>query len=78
MQLAVLWAGVHVDFVVADSSGAIKEVGAAIPDDGWLDMIWCGEATGACDLVPGDVVTVTSDAGFYEVLDMITVRADRP
>ncbi len=63
--------GVHVDFVVGDSTGAIKGGGGGDTNSsGWLDWIWCGDLNSGCDMVPGDLVTITSDAGFYGVLEL--------
>jgi hypothetical protein len=66
--------GVSVDFTVSDSEGNVKGGGSGpTNDDGWMDGIWCGQYDENCDMLPGDLVTVTSDAGFFTVMEMITV-----
>ena len=61
--------GVNVLFTVTDESGTSKGGGSGTAKpDGWLEGIGCN-----CDLVPGDQVHVTSDAGFDAVLVPITI-----
>ncbi len=67
------WFGenVQVDFEVADSLGNLKGGGSGMTkSDGWMDGVNCG-----CDMLPGDFVTVTSDAGFYGVLRPVPITA---
>ena len=69
-------AGVTVWFTVTDSLGNFKGGGSGTArPDGWLNGFWCGDhsSTGDCDMLPGDRVTVTSDAGFFAVLEPITI-----
>ncbi len=60
-------------YTVTDSLGNLK--GGATVSTGSNDWAgeWCGELTGDCDMVPGDLVTVTTDTGFFAVLEPIPI-----
>ena len=61
--------GVTVWYTVTDELGGFKGDGTGTTKpDGWMDGVGCG-----CDLVPGDRITVTSDAGFDAVLVPISI-----
>ena len=64
--------GVTVWYTVTDQLGVFKggASGTAKPD-GWMDGVGCG-----CDLLPGDRITVTSDAGLNAVLVPISITGD--
>ena len=67
--------GVTVVYTVTDHLGALKggAEGTTRPD-GWIDGRWCGELTGDCDMIPGDLVQVKADNGFETSLELIPIQ----
>ncbi len=62
------WFGSNAEVSFTVNGGAKGGGSGVARPDGWLDGIGCD-----CDMVPGDTVAITSDAGFDETVTLIDI-----
>ena len=62
------WFGSNAEVSFTVNGGAKGGGSGVARPDGWLDGIGCD-----CDMVPGDTVAITSDAGFSETVTLIDI-----
>lgn len=62
------WFGSNAEVSFTVNGGAKGGGSGTARPDGWLDGIGCD-----CDMIPGDTVVITSDAGFSETVTLIDI-----